>query len=411
MAKPIAPTGGSEANTRGRQMRDNQNSKVRKTRVPLKLQVRNYQRRVLQLEHAMTTSKLASKPDAAIGDPSGGMSSQSDNAADFSNAENNDGQDESQLGGKEPQEDLEMDDADQDDVNIEEQKAGIDPNMDDGELDATSQSADQEQLQPARKPTELLDLPLEMLRKIVEFAVGAGGDIILNRSQRILFDSGRPVPNYARHSFNDDYVSTYMSLRMVSKALRPIVEESFFKYSPLKALNLVALRGALARRGLQKFNSNIRHVVLACLLFKCDEEKVNEILMSLPSLRRLTFCGLPINRGIPQCTPHEHEQASLNHSRDILDWYLPTLMALRDKFGKNGILIEFNANENGCFDDHEEAVRRACLCGNSPTDPPTEPLSQQAIKEKTEELKTAFIDALVAKEREVLDAGSLEVPG
>ncbi|KAF2817868.1 uncharacterized protein BDZ99DRAFT_514084 [Mytilinidion resinicola] len=259
-----------------------------------------------------------------------------------------------------------------------------DSGNDDDKVEPRKQPSGSEALKPA-KPTELLNLPLEMIRKITEYAVGAGGDITFRAYG--YHDTFAP-----QHSFGDEYISSYKSLRLVNKYLSPVADESFFQYSSLQVAQIQTLDMALDR-GLRQFDSNIRHVVLADL--RLQHRKVMENLISLPNLRRLSFHGC---RWVARDT--DYAQVCTNRQHAIFTVYIPLFIELRRKFGKSGIRIDFDADGNGYFTAHEEAVRQAHLQGKSNV----LPLAAMAIKDKTEELRKAFFETLIAKDKEIMEA-------
>ncbi|KAF2817871.1 uncharacterized protein BDZ99DRAFT_470816 [Mytilinidion resinicola] len=249
------------------------------------------------------------------------------------------------------------------------------------------------------EPKELMDLPSEIVTKIVEMAVGAGGKIQLYRGS---YSDGIDQVVIATHSWDDMHISTFSALRLVSKQLKRIADHSFFRHGVLEVMDPNELNMAFRRNIGTNFGDEIREVAVDYFRSGGVEgvlQLMAKHLLALPNLRRLIFHAPwePLSlRGVP---PGKFQALCLEAQESILDKALHLIMMLRRKHGKRGIRIEFDADGSGRFSKHEEVIRRDFIVGRSPT----APLSPEEIKVKTREINELFNQAIEAKEREAYE--------
>ncbi|KAF2817870.1 uncharacterized protein BDZ99DRAFT_470815 [Mytilinidion resinicola] len=243
-----------------------------------------------------------------------------------------------------------------------------------------------------KKPTELMDLPSELLHDIVKLAVGTGADIKMYRSS-----IGETLTEMvAEHSYGGTHFSTHIALRLVNRCLSEMAGETFYRHNTFEAEDFDVLNKAF-EDGLCKFNNHIRSIAIANLIG--DIEQAQRYLVQVKNLRRLTFGGVRYVY-IPGDVAGWFETGL----RKWFQWVLdktgePLQMPLRRHRGKRGIKIVFDGNKEGVWDRYEESVRRANLMGKTYI----VPLSPEQVKAKVKQLDGEFNEIMVAKENEYLE--------
>ncbi|KAF2502012.1 hypothetical protein BU16DRAFT_532437 [Lophium mytilinum] len=243
-----------------------------------------------------------------------------------------------------------------------------------------------------KEPTELMDLPPELLLEIVEHSVGTGADI---RMQSSLIGGRRAM--LADHSYGGMYFSTYMALRQVNKTLSEMAGQGFYGQNNFEAGDFAILNSAF-RRGLGKFVGQLRTITIARVTG--NVKKAWQNLIRIKNLQRLTFGNFQAyvyargeREGYFEGRVREKMQEVLNATATDL------LIPLRRHHGKKGIKIVFDGNRGGLWDEYEETVRRANLMGKTNV----VALSPEKVAAKVKELDDEFNEMVVAKENEYLE--------
>ncbi|KAF2502013.1 hypothetical protein BU16DRAFT_532438 [Lophium mytilinum] len=247
------------------------------------------------------------------------------------------------------------------------------------------------------KPLKLMDLPPEIVTKMVEIALGAGGNIQFYRTGGHHSDGSNEIM-IANHSWDGMHISTFSALRLVSKPMKAIADNSFFRHGVVEFEYLEELNMAFDRNIGRNFGDQLRAVSIWKFAYDGDPDgygRMFENLITLPNLRRLIFYSRWETPSVQGSLPNNFENICITKYTIILDALLTVFMKLRLKYGKRGISIEFDADGNGAFAGHEEVVRRDFIAGRGPT----VPLSPDQIKVKTKEINEMFNQALEARER------------
>ncbi|KAF2502014.1 hypothetical protein BU16DRAFT_554078 [Lophium mytilinum] len=245
-----------------------------------------------------------------------------------------------------------------------------------------------------KKPTELLDLPNELLAKIAEHAVGAGG-------RMVFFSNNNDHPTEPRecmsaeHSKGNSCISAFMALRLTNKHLRDIADKSVFLktilvFEDLDMFNIVINDMCEATR------AEIRAVYICSV--EGDSKTLDEIMKTLPNLKRILFT--PPHVDFTEANEvDQFEKDCRTYIEQIVLTMHQSFTHARRKHGKRNVEIKFEANCEGTWDNYEEKVRRAHLLGHISF----EPLSAHDIEQAAWVLNEEFKQMIVAEERRDLE--------
>ncbi|KAF2817872.1 uncharacterized protein BDZ99DRAFT_531112 [Mytilinidion resinicola] len=281
------------------------------------------------------------------------------------------------------------------------------PLYDDSEMDAEENSDAKEDeaaskespeqkgsIKDPKKPTELLDLPTELLGKVTEYAVGAGGIISLLRNE-VEHSTGEGTCMSAKHGRGDSNISNYMALRLVNKRLKEVADKSMFVHALLEFEDLDMFNTVF-----DNMSEEIRNEIHAVVFYRVegDSQALRENVKSLPNLRKICFAPPQVDASL--FNPSDFfEQECRVYMQTVLISMMHPIIDLRRKHGKRNVELRFLANWRNEWEDYEEVGRRSKLLGQSEV----EPLSSHDIQQMSWVLKEDFKQLIVMTERRDLE--------